>query len=167
MVSLDKYSKVFSTVFFFQYSTEQATINRVHIILSIHVVYLLSFFTTNLINVKVQKHSFDTFNDLNTRFHESFDCSCTQISLKSQSFTSIQPRVHALCFSDFITDRWIQHLFGNGSLAERFFHTDFYRSAPIQFQLLSFLCQRFSGSIQCKPFCQCTITITRCICSTY
>ncbi|CAF1289613.1 unnamed protein product [Adineta steineri] len=69
-------------------------------------------------------------------------CPCSNITVKYEVFTEIQPDYHELCYSDFISDKWINHLF---SLYEHSWNKsdriDFRRIAVFQFQTLRSLCQ--------------------------
>ncbi|CAF1251650.1 unnamed protein product [Adineta steineri] len=69
-------------------------------------------------------------------------CPCSNIAVKYEVFAEIQPDYHELCHSDFISDKWINHLF---SLYEHSWNksdrNDFRRIAVFQFQTLRSLCQ--------------------------
>ncbi|CAF1251686.1 unnamed protein product [Adineta steineri] len=69
-------------------------------------------------------------------------CPCSNIAVKYEVFAEIQPEYHELCHSDFISDKWINHLFRlyrhSWNKSDR---SDFRRIAVFQFQTLRSLCQ--------------------------
>jgi hypothetical protein len=127
--------------------TEHQIISRLHfILLVITLCVLYSLFATTLQSTTVQiiEPLLSTYQDLATDFSNisnSLQCSCSHISIKYQSFLTIIPRFHQICSSEFVSNGWIEYLYGEGDLVRRFVPTDFRASATGQFQLLASLCQ--------------------------
>ncbi|CAF1479370.1 unnamed protein product [Adineta steineri] len=127
----------------FSFRTQEQRINRLHIILVIAALCIISIFSTfqsQLITVEVDKPSLSTYKDLAIRYQYSLQCPCSQISITYGLFMTIEPSFHQICSSSFVSDRWINYLYDGGNLADRFTHTDFKYSAFAQFQLLSSFC---------------------------
>ncbi|CAF1086115.1 unnamed protein product [Adineta steineri] len=134
----------------FSFRTQEQRINRLHIILVIAALCIISIFSTlksQLITVKVDKPSLSTYNDLARRYQYSLQCPCSQISITYGSFMTIVPSFHQICSSSFVSQRWIDYLYDGGNLADRFAHTDFKYSAFAQFQLLSSFCDLSYGIV--------------------
>ncbi|CAF4023823.1 unnamed protein product [Adineta steineri] len=78
----------------------------------------------------------------------SLQCPCTNIAVKYEVFAKIVPTHNQLCQSDFVSDKWINHLF---RLYEQSWNnstpTDFRRIGVFQFQTLRSLCQLASDTI--------------------
>ncbi|UJR07361.1 hypothetical protein I4U23_011647 [Adineta vaga] len=135
---------------FFICRDERQTTRHLHfvlIVITLSIVYLISTFTHRLVNIQVQKPSLSTYEDLAKRFPSSLQCPCSDVSMEYESFLTIEPRFHQVCSSDFVSDRWIVYLYGEGDLIERFSPTDFRYSASAQFQLLASLCRFSQGAI--------------------
>jgi hypothetical protein len=90
---------------------------------------------------KIEISSLSNYKDLLGQSLNSFQCPCSQMSIKYKSFLNIKTRFHQVCSSDFVSERWIKHLYGDKQPVDRFNSTDFYYSASGQFQLLSSLCE--------------------------
>jgi hypothetical protein len=102
---------------------------------------MFSVFTPYATTVKIEISSLSNYTDLLAQSLKSFQCPCSQISIKYKSFLNIEARFHQVCSSDFVSDRWIKHLYGDKQPVYRFNSTDFYYSASGQFQLLASLCE--------------------------
>ncbi|CAF3746314.1 unnamed protein product [Adineta steineri] len=128
----------------FSCTTEHQLIHRLHFILvvvTLSIIYIFSAFTSRSITVEIEKPSLSTFKDLETRFYDSLQCSCSQISIKYESFLNVTSRFHSLCSSDFVSNRWIKCLYGGIPPIDLYSPNDFMYSAEAQFQILASFCQ--------------------------
>jgi hypothetical protein len=124
---------------------EQQIANRLHIVLLVTTLSIISFVTFITLQSKTDSIDKPLLSDyesiITTRFSESLHCPCSQISIKYESFVTIVPHFHHVCTSDFVTDRWIKYVYDETDRLTRFSHTDFRSTAVSQFQFLASLCQ--------------------------
>jgi hypothetical protein len=135
---------VHSIKYLFICNTEHRMTRRLHFLLVVTIlciIYMFSVFTPYATTVKIEISSLSNYTDLLAQSLKSFQCPCSQISIKYKSFLNIEARFHQVCSSDFVSDRWIKHLYGDKQPVYRFNSTDFYYSASGQFQLLASLCE--------------------------
>ncbi|CAF4078004.1 unnamed protein product [Adineta steineri] len=128
----------------FSCTTEHQLIHRLHFILvvvTLSIIYIFSAFSSRSITIEIEKPSLSTFTDLETRFYDSLQCSCSQISIKYESFLNVTSRFHSLCSSDFVSNRWIEYLYGDIPPIDLYSPNDFLYSAEGQFQILASFCQ--------------------------
>ena len=124
--------------------TEHRIISRLHFIMLVVVlggIYSFSISSLQSITAQTIEPSLPTYRTLAKQFPDSLQCSCSEVSIKYQSFVDITPRFHHICSSEFVSDRWIEYLNGDVYVSTRFPPTDFRTSATAQFQLLASLCQ--------------------------
>ncbi|CAF4109964.1 unnamed protein product, partial [Adineta steineri] len=124
----------------FSCTTEHQLIHRLHFILvvvTLSIIYIFSAFSSRSITIEIEKPSLSTFIDLETRFYDSLQCSCSQISIKYESFLNVTSRFHSLCSSDFVSNRWIEYLYGDIPPIDLYSPNDFLYSAEGQFQILA------------------------------
>ncbi|CAF3883807.1 unnamed protein product, partial [Adineta steineri] len=128
----------------FSCTTEHQLVHRLHFILvvvTLSIIYIFSAFTSRSITIEIEKPSLSTFKDLETRFYDSLQCSCSQISIKYESFLNVTSRFHSICSSDFVSNRWIKYLYGGIPPIDLYSSNDFMYSAEAQFQILASFCQ--------------------------
>ncbi|CAF4002956.1 unnamed protein product [Adineta steineri] len=128
----------------FSCTTEHQLIHRLHFILvvvTLAIIYIFSAFSSRSITIEIEKPSLSTFTDLETRFGDSLQCSCSQISIKYESFLNVTSRFHSICSSDFVSNRWIKYLYGGIPPIDLYSPNDFMYSAEAQFQILASFCQ--------------------------
>ncbi|UJR06784.1 hypothetical protein I4U23_011071 [Adineta vaga] len=89
--------------------------------------------------VELQNPSVEFYLQLQ-KTHNDVSCPCTQISVAYGSFVELSPIYHAICFSDFISQTWIDLLVDNRTAMR--YPIDFRSSASLQFQVLRELCSR-------------------------
>lgn len=107
------------------------------IILIVHV-----FFSTVTQRITIQDPSQKIFEQLQsqTEYSATLKCSCTNIIFPYSSITTISPRMHQLCSSDFIsTSKWIRSLY-NQYVILGYPYDDFRLFVVPQFTLLAALC---------------------------
>ncbi|CAF4168289.1 unnamed protein product [Adineta steineri] len=123
---------------------QQQMITRLQIFfltISLYCIFLYSTYTTQLITVEINKPTYSTYESLSLNYSQSLQCFCSDISIPYKSFLTIKPRFHDLCSSQFVSQDWINYLYGQGNLVYRYSFTDFRASAVGQFQLLTSLCE--------------------------
>ncbi|CAF0751968.1 unnamed protein product [Adineta steineri] len=128
----------------FSCTTEHQLIHRLHFILvvvTLAIIYIFSAFSSRSITIEIEKPSLSTFTDLETRFGDSLQCSCSQISIKYELFLNVTSRFHSICSSDFVSNRWIKYLYGGIPPIDLYSPNDFMYSAEAQFQILASFCQ--------------------------
>ncbi|CAF1024292.1 unnamed protein product [Adineta steineri] len=123
---------------------QQQMITRLQIFfltISLYCIFLYSTYTTQLITVEINKPTYSTYKSLSLNYSQSLQCFCSDISIPYKSFLTIKPRFHDLCSSQFVSQDWINYLYGEGNLVYRYSFIDFRASAVGQFQLLTSLCE--------------------------
>ena len=119
---------------------------RVYFVVLIFVLIFLGVYlssSSQIIIVTVDYPSEEQYNTL----PRDVQCVCSHISLPYDKFTSLQPILHQVCSSDFVSDRWISALF-TGSNATYFYINDFRGFASAQFEALSAFCRLSDANIQ-------------------
>lgn len=128
----------------FVFNTEQRRITRLHfvfMVIALYSVFIFSAFRPKSVSIQISKPSLSTYQVLLKDYSDSLQCSCSQISISYETFLSVESRFHDLCSSEFISNEWINYLYGEGHLSRRFSFDDYRRSAPGQFLLLSSFCK--------------------------
>ncbi|CAF1529577.1 unnamed protein product [Adineta ricciae] len=129
----------------FRFSDEKQIIDRMHFILlltSLCTFYMLSAFIPQSLTKEYHVTSLSMYENLVKQFPDSsLQCSCSQISIKYESFFNIKPRFHEICSSDFVSPEWIEYYYSDGNLSSQYAFDDFRYSASFQFQGLALLCQ--------------------------
>jgi hypothetical protein len=110
-------------------------------VLTISLCILLLY--TSLINitqtVNVKSPSTEEYSQLYNLQGQRLTCDCTQISINYQKFIQIQYTFHQVCYSDFVTQVWIDYLAtlpGNSGI----FYDTFRALSTFAFQALNTLC---------------------------
>ena len=135
---------------------EHRMICRLHFVLLaviLGVLYSYSTFTPHERTVEVHSPSLITYENLHAQYPVALECPCSQISIQYRSFLTVVPRFHSVCASDFVSERWISHLYDIAYNRESYPSDDFLRSAVVQFQLIAAFCQ-LSKQIVNETFAQ-------------
>nr|ARX11414.1 telomere-associated protein [Philodina roseola] len=106
--------------------------------------FLISFLILlfyNAINLTLTKFTVyhptpDEYYQLHQEYSSTLSCPCSQISTDYGSFVRTIYYAHPVCYSNFVTERWI-HYIGSAGLV---FVSDFRATGPILFQTLRSLC---------------------------
>jgi hypothetical protein len=93
------------------------------------------------LRVEIQNPTVDLYTELEHKY--SMECFCSNASILHGQFIELVPIYHQVCSSDFVTQRWIDHLFDLRK-TPFYFAADFRSTASQQFQVLAALC-RFSA----------------------
>lgn len=123
---------------------EDQLIDRLHfilVVLTLCILYIFSAFTPQSQLVQIENPSLIVYEDLSRRYSDTLQCPCREISIEYQSFIEIQARFHEICSSEFVSDAWIDLLYGQGNLTFQYVPIDFLYSGFAQFQLLASFCQ--------------------------
>ena len=119
---------------------------RVYLVMLFLILIFLGIYfslSSEIIIITVQNPTEEQFHAL----PRDAQCLCSQISVPYGEFTSLQPTLHEVCSSDFVSDRWINALF-TGSNVTYFSLRDFRGFATSQFQALSALCRLSIANIE-------------------
>jgi len=122
---------------------------RLYIILLTIAVFILVLFTAlsqQIQTVTIQNPSEDVFQELDSKYSTTLQCSCSQVEIPYKTFINISYRFHPVCSSVFVSNSWINLLFRPD--IGYFFPLDFRSSASGQFQLLASLCSFANRTIQ-------------------
>ncbi|CAF0770891.1 unnamed protein product [Adineta steineri] len=75
---------------------------------SILIVYGSTYSVTK--TIIINKPSIDVYYTLQDKYPQTLACPCSSTTNEHSQFISFQPTLHTVCYSDFITDKWIQYL---------------------------------------------------------
>jgi hypothetical protein len=105
--------------------------------LSILLLYNLLINITETVNIKAP--SINEYSQLYNLHSQTLACDCTQISINYEKFIQIQYTFHQVCYSDFVTQDWIDYLATSyGSFKVPI--DDFRWTSTFAFQALHSLC---------------------------
>ncbi|CAF3532484.1 unnamed protein product [Adineta steineri] len=86
---------------------------RLFIFLLTILLFILLLYTS-LINitetVNVKAPSIIEYEQLYNSYSQTLTCECTQVSINYEKFIEIQYTLHQVCYSDFVTQNWIDYL---------------------------------------------------------
>ena len=82
--------------------------------------------------IKVFNPSLKMYNDLDHLYPERLDCRCSIVTIPYEIFVSLSPRLHEICFSDFVDEVWIEILM---SITYQMIPFDWLNHGGSQFQL--------------------------------
>ncbi|CAF1160810.1 unnamed protein product [Adineta steineri] len=75
---------------------------------SILIVYGSTYSVTK--TIIINKPSIDVYYTLQDKYPQTLACPCSSTTNEHSQFISFQPTLHTVCYSDFITDKWIKYL---------------------------------------------------------
>ncbi|CAF0901103.1 unnamed protein product [Adineta steineri] len=78
------------------------------ILLFILLLYTSLINITEIVNVKAP--SIIEYEQLYNSYSQTLTCECTQVSINYEKFIEIQYTLHQVCYSDFVTQNWIDYL---------------------------------------------------------
>ncbi|UJR12021.1 hypothetical protein I4U23_016199 [Adineta vaga] len=87
---------------------------RIYLVLLIIAIVILVIYTAfqiETIHVTIKSPSIETFEKLQMNYANVLKCPCSQIAVKYERFTHMQPIYHQVCSSVFINDDWISSTF--------------------------------------------------------
>ena len=128
---------------FFMYNNEQQKIHRLHVILvavTLCVLYSTMTFTPKVITIETKKPSLAAYQNLMLQYAGSVQCSCSQISIKYQSFLSLAASFHPACRDNFIPT-YLGFVFAHGALIYSVLSRDYVYSGSGQVLGIAFLCE--------------------------
>ena len=79
-----------------------------------------------------------TYKQLEMVYSDTLKCSCSKTTILYNKFTLLSVRLHQVCSSDFVSDRWISQLKSSMLLNN---NNDWRQKAHSEFNLLSNLCE--------------------------
>lgn len=104
------------------------------LLLILALVFRLITRTTIIIIQHPKLHQFQNLSS-----HDAY-CTCSQMALSYEDFTSVQTSLHQVCSSDFVSDRWIKTIY-SGSNVTYFYSDDFQIDGSALFQALASFCR--------------------------
>lgn len=128
---------------FFSWSNEQQKMKRLHVILvavTLFGLYSTMTFTPKLITIETEKPSLSVYQNLMEQYSGSVQCSCSQISIKYQSFLTLAASFHPVCRDNFI-DRYMSYTSIYGALIYSVLSRDYVYSGHGQLLAVDFLCE--------------------------
>ena len=124
-------------------SNEQQIAHRIHaiiVIATLSTLYLITSLASHVTIDQITRPSLSIYRDLSEKFPDSLQCPCSKLSLKYESFLTMEPRFHQICSSEFMSNNWTLYIYTENQFSS-FDRTDFRATAISQFQLLASLCQ--------------------------
>ncbi|CAF1549821.1 unnamed protein product [Adineta steineri] len=112
--------------------------------LSILVLYTSLVHITGTVNVKTP--SIQEYEQLYNSYNQTLTCECTQISINYEKFIQIQYTLHQVCYSDFVTQKWINYL-ATSNVTYGKYTDDFRSSGTYVFQTISAFCTLVNQTI--------------------
>ncbi|CAF1009990.1 unnamed protein product [Adineta steineri] len=114
------------------------------ILLTILFLYISLINITQTVNVKAP--SIQEYTQLYNSYSQALTCECTQISINYEKFIQIQYTLHEVCYSDYVTQEWIDYLatsYGNSVPNSE----DFRVTSTFIFQAMSAFCTLVNQTI--------------------
>ncbi|CAF4061530.1 unnamed protein product [Adineta steineri] len=114
---------------------------RLYIVLIISLIILTTYtsLSNRIENKTVISPSQSIYENLQQKYANSLQCSCTKISIPYGSFVKIVPLFHQVCSSDFISQQWINSIFQTNSTF--IWPIDVRTSLSAMWQLIRTFCQ--------------------------
>ena len=84
---------------------------RIFVFLMIGLTVLIGFYiciSEHILTIKVNHPSLTTYEELNTRFHDSLICPCSEFSIPYGNFLNITYNLHQICSSDLVSKEWLE-----------------------------------------------------------
>jgi hypothetical protein len=120
--------------------------------LSMIIIVLFTWLSFHIQNETVDNPPLATFEDLQKKYPESFQCPCTQIAIPHDLFISVSPQFHPVCTSSFISDEWIRGVLEAAWPDELYMVTNFFISGHRYFVTLAALCELAKTTVSDASF---------------
>ncbi|CAF1543036.1 unnamed protein product, partial [Didymodactylos carnosus] len=124
--------------------SEGKTSTRVFVVLlSLSVFVLILYYSIAQITILDTKElpSLAEFEMLQLQFQNTLNCPCSQISILYRSFISMNPRLHQVCSSSFVSNEYIKYL------VDIYYTEANPTTAATRFQMLADMCQLANDTI--------------------
>jgi hypothetical protein len=129
--------------------TRQRWSTRLYLLFLGIALLFLTLYTTLSIEskiVKVKNPTLKTVEHLQS-YASSLQCPCTELSISYSDMIVLEAKYHQVCFSEFVTPKWIEGLNDIAALSmESLYYADFRYASPI-FQLLKSMCDLANDTI--------------------
>ena len=112
---------------------------------SILIIIIYTSLSIEMVSETVFTPSPAQYEKLSNSHFVTFQCPCTQISIRHEEFMTINTSFHQICSSDFVKEIWLDYLFGD-SFWYKYHRSDLRVRGTAYFSLLSTLCT-FSRTI--------------------
>ncbi|UJR12567.1 hypothetical protein I4U23_016743 [Adineta vaga] len=117
------------------------------LIVSLTALVLFGALLNETQTVTISNVTEEEYQKLEQKYSQTLRCPCQKISIEYKEFSSIQPILHPICSSVYVTDQWYSGYlsFPANSLPYPFLNTlrgpqSFRSIGPAQFRLLSLFC---------------------------
>lgn len=107
------------------------------------ILLLFNSLLTITVTRTVPNPNLETYKTFELLHRETFRCNCLNRIIPYESFISISPRIHQVCSSDFVGDRWLSIV----SDIYDYMSQDWRNRAYGQFHILSQFCQLSNDTI--------------------
>ncbi|CAF4083784.1 unnamed protein product, partial [Adineta steineri] len=104
---------------------------------SILILYASTYSVTKTITIN--KPSIDVYSSLQGKYPQTLTCPCSSTTNEHSQFISFQPTLHPVCYSDFITDNWINYV--TAETGARIGNQDFRYTTTQFFPTVALFCQ--------------------------
>ena len=121
---------------------------RVFIFSFLFAFLILLIYTSTITTARtitVPTPNLNQYHRLATLFPSTLTCSCLEISIKYETFIDMNPSLHQVCESVYITTEWLQYISARRSSV---LSDDFRGVGMFLFQALSSLCQLVNDTIR-------------------
>ncbi|CAF4066789.1 unnamed protein product [Adineta steineri] len=115
-------------------------VTRIYIVFLTCLLIYIGFYIYSDLKKITDKRDNPTKEELDN-FLSDAECPCSRISLSYGEFISLEPILHQICSSDFVSDRWIKAIY-SGSNVTYFNLNDFRTFGSAQFQTLAGFCNQ-------------------------
>ena len=113
------------------------------------IVILMLFVALDEQTTTITYHSpsYDTYQELQTKYSVSLYCSCSEIKQPHSAFLTLIPKLHPVCTSAFVEDIWLRQLIFNIPYNGIIYSVDWRYISNGLFQTLAALCDLASNTI--------------------
>lgn len=109
------------------------------------ILVLFTSLRTQTVTIIVSQPTLLKYKELQVSRSDSLDCPCSSTSLPYTKLVLLSPVLHPICYSDFITDRWLSIVRISTNMNV---FLDWRNRAVLFFQLLSNFCQLAKKTIE-------------------
>ncbi|CAF4137230.1 unnamed protein product, partial [Adineta steineri] len=121
-------------------------VTRIYIVLLICLLIYVGLFIHADVKEITEKQDNPTEEELDSFLNEA-ECPCSRISPLYGEFISLEPILHQICSSDFVSDRWIKAVYSDSNVTY-FNLNDFRTFGSAQFQALAGFCDQSKSYLE-------------------
>ncbi|CAF1681952.1 unnamed protein product, partial [Adineta ricciae] len=118
------------------------------VLLSASLIILLTYnsIITVTITKTIQTPSLKKYEELYETYSKTLTCPCEKMSIDYKDIVQINFTLHQVCDSDFISEKWIKHLYRHRDFVG-LVNDDYLWSSPFMFQALDGICPLINRKI--------------------